>query len=247
MKGASRKIISVVLSLLILLPAPQVWAGPCYGLDPCDQDCPDHCTREECGPPDPCDGSCPDTYDPLMLPENTRSWHYTYDGLNRLIAADFGALNEDDSAIVPDPYVPKALKQSWALDSLGNWSADPVNGSFLQSEDTDGDGLYGTDDDPAESATVTDQPVDMSNQIEGIDFGYEVGHNHSIREPYLRVQASPRTRKMKSLAIRDRGIDHARGATDIWIRPRAPDGRCGFTWAVDAGGTTQRSSGQTGR
>jgi hypothetical protein len=47
-----------------LLSGVTAWAGPCYGLDPCDHNCPDHCTRAECGPPDPCDRSCPATYDP---------------------------------------------------------------------------------------------------------------------------------------------------------------------------------------
>jgi hypothetical protein len=104
-----------------LLSGVTAWAGPCYGLDPCDHNCPDHCTRAECGPPDPCDSSCPSTYDPTADHVNDRSWLYGYDSLNRLISADFGHLNDANDAIVPDATVAEAMQSTWSLDPLGNW------------------------------------------------------------------------------------------------------------------------------
>jgi YD repeat-containing protein len=151
-----------------LLSGVTAWAGPCYGLDPCDHDCPDHCTRAECGPPDPCDRSCPSTYDPTIEHVNDRSWLYGYDSLNRLISADFGHLNDANDAVVPDATVAEAMQSTWSLDPLGNWVPvgtpnDPgYRYGFLRRYDTDADGTYG------DSFAAINHTVGMDNQVTAV-------------------------------------------------------------------------------
>ena len=45
----------------------------------------------------------PEPGTPPAAHDNDRSWRYGYDGLNQLIAADFGRLGPDHASIVPDP------------------------------------------------------------------------------------------------------------------------------------------------
>ena len=68
----------------------------------------------------------------------------------------------DDHASTADVAI--ARDTFWSLDNLGNWSADETNGSFIRNDDTDGDGLYGTDDDPDEDALMRHHAVDHTNQ-----------------------------------------------------------------------------------
>ena len=53
-------LLGVAALLAVSKPAA---AGPCYGLEPCNTNCTNRCTRQEC-PINPCDGTCPNTYDP---------------------------------------------------------------------------------------------------------------------------------------------------------------------------------------
>src|SRR5574337_1130810 len=50
---------------------------------------------------------------------NDRSYKYGYDTLQRLTAADFGALNATNQAIANDPTIPLRRSHFWLLDNLG--------------------------------------------------------------------------------------------------------------------------------
>jgi len=171
----------VFVPMLAVLSLPWIaWAGPCYGSDPCDKRCPDRCTNPGCGPPHPCDSSCPGTYNPSISHENDRSWLYSYDHLDRLVSAEFGKLNQDNTAIIPDPSVPEAMQATWSLDNLGDWAAPQVRFdavpedpdyvyAYIRQYDRNADGQYGTPADGPGATKQVNQPVLLNNQIDGLD------------------------------------------------------------------------------
>lgn len=55
--------------------------------------------------------------------DNTRSWKFDYDALQRLINADMGALS---SGLIVDPSGGFKRTTAWNLDSLGNWTGSPT-------------------------------------------------------------------------------------------------------------------------
>jgi len=88
--------------------------------------------------------------------DNDRSYLYSYDGLRRLVGADLGRLNNDNTAITPHPVVALAKQSVWELDNLGNWDL------FERQTDLDGDGSYG---EAGEGYQATVHEVDSANQI----------------------------------------------------------------------------------
>ncbi len=107
---------------------------------------------------------------PTIVHDNDRSYRYAYDGLNRLIGAQLGRLNDDNTQIVPDTAVVLARNTTWSLDSLGNWAAVQLDGitnplqegyryGYSHHDDNDGDGNYG------DSFAAINQPVKFNNQI----------------------------------------------------------------------------------
>src|SRR5262249_35827375 len=68
--------------------------------------------------------------------DNTRSYKYTYDALQRLIQADFGTLDGGD--IVQGG----SLRSQWLLDLLGNWSGgNAAGGSYIETGFSGGGGV----------------------------------------------------------------------------------------------------------
>ena len=75
-----------------------------------------------------------------------RSWRYGYDGLNRLVHAEWGPLNAAGDGF-DGTSIPEA--QAWFLDDLGNWAGPeeaqeglPEAAGRLLFADSNGDGVY---------------------------------------------------------------------------------------------------------
>lgn len=73
--------------------------------------------------------------------DNDRSWLYGYDGLNRLVAADCGALNSEATDITANPPPGVPITTEWYLDSVGNWSGPASGVGRIQTFDVDGEGV----------------------------------------------------------------------------------------------------------
>jgi YD repeat-containing protein len=97
-----------------------------------------------------------------VLQDNVASFAYGYDGLNRLISADMGALDPANQLIVNDASAPIPLTTDWTLDNLGNWTGDAGYGGFVQTGDLDGDGVMDG------FAREVDHIVDGGNQVTGV-------------------------------------------------------------------------------
>jgi len=70
---------------------------------------------------------------------NDRSFLYEYDGLNRLIRADMGTLNSDNTEIIIDETSPSLTRETeWHLDNLGNWAGDETGSMVQESHRDDG-------------------------------------------------------------------------------------------------------------
>ncbi|MEW6251078.1 MAG: hypothetical protein AB1716_10555, partial [Planctomycetota bacterium] len=102
--------------------------------------------------------------DPNGLPvENERSWVYGYDALSRLVAADFGELTTNNTAIVIGSGVPLSRELTWGLDHLGNWAGvDPNDPNAVP-------GLRRTDDPNSTGTPTYDQWIwqapNLANEI----------------------------------------------------------------------------------
>src|SRR5262249_47364280 len=91
---------------------------------------------------------------PLTRRHNVRSYHYLYDGLERLVEADLGSLSADNSDIVQST----AFRTQWLLDILGNWSGgSAATGSVIATSGSQGGG--------PSFLHPTHQQVDSANQI----------------------------------------------------------------------------------
>lgn len=93
--------------------------------------------------------------------DNDRSYLYAYDSLNRLISAEMGQLNGNNTAINPaSGGVPLPTKSTWTLDNLGNWTGDAESPGLRQTGDVYGNG--------ANVTVNTTHFVDHANRIGGI-------------------------------------------------------------------------------
>ncbi|HWM29731.1 MAG TPA: hypothetical protein VNQ14_14825 [Woeseiaceae bacterium] len=57
---------------------------------------------------------------------------YGYDKLNRLIDAELGRLNSENTQISVGPPGSLPMEMNWHLDSLGNWSAGANQASMIE-------------------------------------------------------------------------------------------------------------------
>ncbi len=97
-----------------------------------------------------------------VLQDNVASFLYGYDGLNRLVSADMGALDSANQAILNNALAPIPLTTDWTLDNLGNWTGDATYAGFTQTGDLDGDGAMDA------GAFKVDHITDNANQVNSV-------------------------------------------------------------------------------
>lgn len=110
--------------------------------------------------------------------DNTRSFKYDYDKLDRLIKSDTGTLNNDDTAIVPDGTGGAVMPvlSSWGLSRIDNWNGVGSQPGLKREGNLEGNGVW-TAKSVNHATSQTNQITSVSTSTDGSPIVTNVYHD----------------------------------------------------------------------